>query len=320
MSKSSTDNRTYFYDLYGSDEVVSVVGCVQQNQVCNPNLPAEQQCTPLSSEQDTFYNARALWAEPDKQDALDGMARLFSLFGPQVIASDLGASALTSRYGLELGCQGPLPANQWQLEMEHWFKAELARLQANFVEYATGPLDPAMRQWLVPQQSAADRYFCHNQKILTTAYTNFNTFGLCLTLALGVLIIVISYSLEPLVSCAQKRWRSLDKYSRLEWCANETLQLQRLAHEELGLGTWHGGVDAVPVTEAGECIGMLDLADLDHPRLKAPPVGLDEVLAEEAGGERVRETEKAPQERSVGDVGLLPSSSSVSIEGSVRDA
>ncbi|GME65223.1 hypothetical protein GTA08_BOTSDO13564 [Neofusicoccum parvum] len=122
------------------------------------------------------------------------------------------------------------------------------------------------------------RYWCKNQKILTTAYTNFNTFGLCLTLILGTIIITISYSLEPLVSWIQKR-RRLDTYSRLEWCTNETLQLQRLAHEEFGLGTWSGAAGDIPSTEPGEMLAMLDLSKPDHPRLKAPPANFEDLLA-----------------------------------------
>lgn len=38
-----------------------------------------------------------------------------------------------------------------------------------------------------------------------------------------------------------------DTYARLEWAANEALQLQRLVNEELGIGPWKGCCDAVPV-------------------------------------------------------------------------
>lgn len=39
----------------------------------------------------------------------------------------------------------------------------------------------------------------------------------------------------------------------------------------------------MPITEVGARLGMFDLEDLEHPRLKAPPLRLDEVLAEETG-------------------------------------
>lgn len=63
---------------------------------------------------------------------------------------------------------------------------------------------------------------------------------------------------------------------------NETLQLQRLAHEELGLGTWRQCDKDVPVTESRQRLGVLDLSDRRHPRLIAPPTSFEEVLDEEA--------------------------------------
>ena len=35
------------------------------------------------------------------------------------------------------------------------------------------------------------------QKMVSTAYTNFNTFGLCLTFVVGTTIIVLSHTIEP---------------------------------------------------------------------------------------------------------------------------
>ncbi|KAL0253479.1 hypothetical protein SLS55_010458 [Diplodia seriata] len=112
-----------------------------------------------------------------------------------------------------------------------------------------------------------------------TVYMNFSLLGIIIIFALGGTIIVISYTLEPFISWLQKRHYNLDTYSRLEWCTNETLQLQRLAHEELGAGTWSRADEAIPVTGPDERLALLDLADLKHPRLKRPPVLLDQELA-----------------------------------------
>lgn len=96
-------------------------------------------------------------------------------------------------------------------------------------------------------------------------------------LGIGFLIIVVSYSLEPFAIWIQHR-RNLDIYARLEWTMNETLQLQRLAHEELGLGSWRRCDTEVPITERLERLGVIDLSEKTHPRLKAPPVSLEEVV------------------------------------------
>ena len=47
---------------------------------------------------------------------------------------------------------------------------------------------------------------------------------------------------------------------------NETLQLQSLVHEELGLGTWTREIGKVPTTKPHELLATLDLSDPRHPR------------------------------------------------------
>lgn len=112
-------------------------------------------------------------------------------------------------------------------------------------------------------------------------------------MSLGTLVIIVSYTLEAIASRIQRR-RNLDTYSRLEWSTNEFLQLQRLAHEELGVGTWHGGAEAIPFTDSGERLATLDIGNLDHPRLQVPPTNFDEVLAQ--GDEAAGQAGSSPSE------------------------
>lgn len=104
---------------------------------------------------------------------------------------------------------------------------------------------------------------------------NFSILGMAIIFSVGGLIIVASYTVEPFVAWLQKR-RKLDSYSRLEWCTNETIQLQRLANEEIGLGVWDRTDETIPVTEKEDLLAVLDLTDPKHPRLKAPPVSYEE--------------------------------------------
>lgn len=62
---------------------------------------------------------------------------------------------------------------------------------------------------------------------------------------------------------------------------NKTFQLQRLAHEELGVGTWARCDTDVPVTERLERLGVLDLSDRAHPKLMAPPPAFEKLFADE---------------------------------------
>lgn len=111
------------------------------------------------------------------------------------------------------------------------------------------------------------------QKIISTAYHNFSVLGLCLILIIGSLIIGLDHSLEIVVVLVESKFRHVTKYARLEWFTNDVLETQRLAHEELGIdATWNGctGVSAVPVTEKGQMLGVLDIRDPKHPRLQVP--------------------------------------------------
>lgn len=92
------------------------------------------------------------------------------------------------------------------------------------------------------------------------------------TYILGVLVLAASYSLEPILACLH-RHRKYKQYAYLEWTTNETLQLQRLAHEEVNgaSGEWSRCTNWVPTTKPGVSLSSLDISDLDHPRLQQTP-------------------------------------------------
>ena len=54
----------------------------------------------------------------------------------------------------------------------------------------------------------------------------------------------------------------------MEWCANNTLQLLRFAHENAGVGEWTRCAEDTPVlVDAGTPLCALDLQEPVHPRL-----------------------------------------------------
>lgn len=89
-------------------------------------------------------------------------------------------------------------------------------------------------------------------------------------LGLGGLIIIVSLIIELLTGWIDKRFGRDD--CRLEWAMNDTLQLQRLAHEELGCGTWVG--NDFPITAFGERLAVLDISDPSHPKLVNPATAM----------------------------------------------
>lgn len=110
---------------------------------------------------------------------------------------------------------------------------------------------------------------------MTTKYSSFSVLGVGLILVIGGIIMILDLSLEPLIDWIQAR-RSKKKpnpsgtYARLEWNANSTLQLQRLAHEHVGVGTWSHGTWSHPVTAPGEKLAMIDTSNEKHALLVRP--------------------------------------------------
>lgn len=106
------------------------------------------------------------------------------------------------------------------------------------------------------------------QKIKSTAYSSFSLFGLLFIFGLGGILISTSYAIEPILACLYRRRRYKD-YVYLEWVSNSTLQIQRLAHQGIGSGTWSRSTAEVPITKRGDKLSQLDLTDPSQPLLRA---------------------------------------------------
>lgn len=98
----------------------------------------------------------------------------------------------------------------------------------------------------------------------TSAYGSFSLFGLVFTFSVSSSLIVTSYLIGLVSTCLYEK-RGYKKYEHLEWTSNSTLQLQRLAQEEAGFGTWSNCTSTVPSTKANELLGPLDITNPDHP-------------------------------------------------------
>ncbi|KAL9616325.1 MAG: hypothetical protein Q9160_008788 [Pyrenula sp. 1 TL-2023] len=68
-----------------------------------------------------------------------------------------------------------------------------------------------------------------------------------------------------------KLQRKRGRYQSLEWISNETLQIQRMAHEAIGSGTWFQATSSIPITGRDEELADLDISDEHHPFLAKVP-------------------------------------------------
>ena len=88
--------------------------------------------------------------------------------------------------------------------------------------------------------------------------------GLIIIFVVGGLIIVTSFALPITVWRIQQRQNS---FGSLEWIVNDTLQLQRLAHEAVGAGIWQDTDGDFPTTAQCELLAELDVTNPTHLKL-----------------------------------------------------
>lgn len=165
--QTTGDNATLYY----ASEPASPLGCLSQEQLCNPSLPEQsRRCTNLTRPKTVGLEAAALGLFPPGSNSDARLTWAFnSIFHDSAAVQDvidtLGAQALLARAGVKNGLQGPLPTNQWQTEVEHWFNTTLASLQQSFVNLARGPDDDSVLEYLVRPANSSTREagYCKDQ-------------------------------------------------------------------------------------------------------------------------------------------------------------
>lgn len=163
--------------VYQPQEAASPMGCVKQYQFCNPSLSSNS-CGPLASWADAqvlaaplFGMKTANWRMEDLTTSNNMASRylwLIKILSQAQATVDnvvmfLGPDALTSIKYLNSGMMGPLPTNQWQIDVRYWWATYLASLQAAVVNTAHGPTDPALNPYKVLPIDLQARDMCKNQ-------------------------------------------------------------------------------------------------------------------------------------------------------------
>ncbi|KAJ2987232.1 hypothetical protein NUW58_g4618 [Xylaria curta] len=287
--------------VYGPSVAASPMGCMEQWQWCRKTGPKyETDCGPLAGLWDSLYGGLELFNISRKEFARgSGISHsdpaksrflwptLSTVRNPITLGSmlaQLGTKSLGSQTYLFKGIQLPLPDNQWHLDVTQWWHTILAVVQESWsvsdqfnspyisvtrlidinLYTARGIDDPRYRETERPPMNDAERQL--SQKIRSAQHTSFSLFGLLFTFFTGTLIIIVSYALEPLLGWLYRR-KKYPPYAYFEWTTNASLQLHRLAHEELGLHEFSNCTEKVPVLESNPVLASLDISDLTHPKL-----------------------------------------------------
>lgn len=168
VGSSDKDQRV----LYAPNEAASPMGCVQRYQWCNSN----KGCGSLASYTDSLASLGSLFHQDTGQsmgeeDATSQRFTMFanamsSSFGVADLLNVLGSSSLLSPQHSAQGLMGPLPDNQWQLDINYWFAIHMAAMQAAFVSTARGLTDKALLPFFASpdiEHQQAMQAMCNNQ-------------------------------------------------------------------------------------------------------------------------------------------------------------
>jgi hypothetical protein len=165
---TATGNSKGRQELYMADSPASVLGCAIQYQQCISTLPEGKRCSQLGG---LWETNQTISTETEWQfGMLQWIGTTFAESEVQYLVASLRAGSLTSKYSNIASLQGPLPENQWQLDVEQWHYATLAAAQASAIDYATGPgINESISQvWETPEDDDdVGKYFCRNQVSLS---------------------------------------------------------------------------------------------------------------------------------------------------------
>ena len=228
--------------LYYPSNLVSVMGCVDQYLIRNPNNGATAPSTGIVN----LTNAvGSLGLNPAQNVTAQRVLKYFSLTSTYYSVFGSGPNALKQADLVSFFRSSSPPYGQWRKEVEGWFETTLASLQAYAVEYAAnvanlGPYGSVT----FPTDDAATgpvwRNQCQNQKISNNgSYQTFSVFGLMFIFSSGVIIILIAVFLERIVSHIRKRGQW--PLAEIATIADNKFQLQRMMFEANGYGGWYNG-------------------------------------------------------------------------------
>ena len=219
-------NRSFANTTWGRDRPISTLGCTEQHQVCvGPGL-----CTRLLSSGQVVPHVSLAYNITRYQNVtlerlinaatasnINQVVQTLAVGSTPLLAVDLTASETTV---LSLS----LPSYQWELEVNYWHSVAMAHLQRIFVEYGTGQI-AAETQYLARPSTDSERWLCNNMLVRGTNMQSFNVLALSLILAFGLIVVVLSLTIENLANYLQ-RWLQTGQ-SRMEmWNENDMLKLQ----------------------------------------------------------------------------------------------
>lgn len=149
------------------------MACLEQFQLC---YGSTSRCGPLASWLDAQDGASKLFNFPLEREGPPAdnhpasrfywFVALFTYAVPGIpaVLLQLGPSSLASMRSLFAGVMGPLPDDQWQIDVMQWWATYLAGIQSAVVSIASGPIDPSLEHLRIrPYNQWIQESICNNQ-------------------------------------------------------------------------------------------------------------------------------------------------------------
>lgn len=131
-------------------------------QWCALTASRDSRCTSLGTYEDAKTSALSTLTDSLTPDQVDWVLGRLWLSLADVVKS-MGSESLLARRTLRGGIQGPLPENQWQLDVEYWFQIVLAGYQKIYADVAAGPPSSYPKKWVRRPVSEGQINMCQNQ-------------------------------------------------------------------------------------------------------------------------------------------------------------
>ena len=231
---------------YTPEFYTNVLACIDQYQICPANKD-RQYCSVLSGIYQLgkdLINLNLNAAQLATAQRIVIQASSLSTYAS--VAGRRAAALLASLSVVQDTQVKALPIDQWRLEVAQWFATSLAKLQQGSIDFAVGPQDASLNQYVKQPVDPLLASQCYSQKIrLPSGSTNFHFGAIILILCIGVPL----WLLGTLADCmAQSMLKVLHQEERnLSWTLDGTTQLQRLAYLAAGYGKWERVREELPV-------------------------------------------------------------------------
>lgn len=247
-------NTSAFGVLYNASTTLSILGCMEQYEICNPANPGDPVCMVYKHSTDASYNPFTVVKPLGLSETqLATFIRLDAIqFGTNLAPVAATSLFLASRTILSGFQWAALPSTQWRLEVSRWFSEGLALIQQGFVDSATMLDNDALD---FPQLSGTAASCKHQIVRNVTGLQNFNMLAIVMVLVLGSIIIVLGLTIDSIVGYIQRRFPGASE-GWVYWTLDGVFQLQRLAYRGAGVRSWRDEDTYIPIVDARTLPGV----------------------------------------------------------------